>query len=308
MNKYLVVADQIMRNALMSVPPVARWRSRRGRTAPKTAVDASYLERYAYAPFDLVAEALGGRSLEGLVVGEIGPGDHIPAGMLFVASGVRRYLAFDRFAGAVGDERAHHVYGALFDDLLEKRPELAAHLAQRGIVPDEFPTICPDAVQYVTGAFERVDTAEVGRLDVIFSHNVLEHVLDIEQIALNSWKLLRPGGVAVHRVDFGPHNPWRQWENPFEWLTLAESTWRMMGSQRGIPNRKRFHQVFGSHESAGFDVDARITERFGRAIVDRERPRLAQPFRDMEPDSLDVKTAILTCHKRPADERGSQAI
>jgi SAM-dependent methyltransferase len=293
LNKYLVVADQILRNAVMGLPPVARWRSRVGRTSPRTTgVDAAYLERYAYAPFDLVARTVGD-ACEGLTVGEIGPGDHIPAALLFLADGAARYVAFDRFAGAVDDERAREVYRALGRDLRERRPLLAAALAARGIDADRFPAGCGDAVRHVACAFEQADEVGIAPLDVIFSHNVLEHVLDIERIAHNAWALLRPGGLTVHRVDFGPHNPWRQRANPFEWLTVPEATWRMMGSQRGIPNRKRFHEVVAPFEQAGFEVRADVVERFGRNLVDAMRPGLAPPFRDMPPESLDVRTAIL---------------
>jgi hypothetical protein len=81
-----------------------------------------------------------------------------------------------------------------------------------------------------------------------------------------------------------------------------------MGSQRGIPNRKRFHQVCAPHERAGFEVQAQVIELFGRQLVEQERPRLAQPFRDMSPESLDVKTAILTFVKpREAGRRSRSA-
>lgn len=43
-----------------------------------------------------------------------------------------------------------------------------------------------------------IDTFGDGDLDIIFSEETLEHVADLEAVACESYRLLRPGGLAVH--------------------------------------------------------------------------------------------------------------
>ncbi len=45
---------------------------------------------------------------------------------------------------------------------------------------------------------DEADTFENGAFDVVFSEETLEHVTDLAAVARESFRLLRPGGVAVH--------------------------------------------------------------------------------------------------------------
>ncbi|HXV76006.1 MAG TPA: hypothetical protein VD788_06750, partial [Candidatus Polarisedimenticolaceae bacterium] len=128
-NKALLIVDEIARNAAMAVPAVSRWRARRGRTSVQTdRIDSAYLRRYAHLPFDTVTEHVGPSGIERLHVGEIGPGDHIPAALLFLGAGAASYTCYDRFAGDVAGERAKSIYLALVEELRRDRPELARRL------------------------------------------------------------------------------------------------------------------------------------------------------------------------------------
>ncbi len=46
--------------------------------------------------------------------------------------------------------------------------------------------------------------------DVVFSSNVLEHVVQLDVLIRDMWRVLRPGGIAVHVV---PSGSWRMWTN-----------------------------------------------------------------------------------------------
>lgn len=53
-------------------------------------------------------------------------------------------------------------------------------------------------------------------VDVVFSSNVLEHVVDVEGVLAETRRVLRPGGLAVHLV---PTPTWRFW------TTIAHPLW-----------------------------------------------------------------------------------
>jgi hypothetical protein len=304
-SKNLLILNEIVRNAVMAVPVVSRWRSRRGRTSVQVErIDEEFLRRYAYLPYETVCDRIGASGLEGLSVGEIGPGDHIPAALLFLGAGAESYACYDRFAGDLAGEYAKAIYRALVDDLRLDRPDLAQRLQSRGIEPDRFPEAFSGLVRVVSKPIETIDDEEYGQLDLLTSYNVVEHVYDIPAFAAQTCRMLRPGGLAIHRVDFGAHGKWLDQTNPLEWLTVPDSIWRLMGSKRGTPNRWRFHEVRDALTNAGFEVDADESEFFDEGDLASIRPSLAPRMRAMPDASLLVKTASFFC-RRP--EQGGRA-
>jgi len=296
--KSLLILDEIARNAVMAVPAVSRWRSRRGRTSVQVErIDAEFLRRYAYLPYETVSDRIGASGLEGLSVGEVGPGDHIPAALLFLGAGAESYVCYDRFAGDLAGEYAKAIYRALGEDLRGNRPELAQRLRERGIEFDRFPEGCSELVRVVTKPIETIGDEEHDRLDLLTSYNVVEHVYDIPAFAAQTCHMLRPGGLAIHRVDFGPHGNWLQQTNPLEWLTVPDPIWRLMGSKRGTPNRWRFHEVRDGLTRAGFEVDSEESEFFDEGDLASIRASLTPRIRAMPDTSLRVKTACFYCRR-----------
>lgn len=294
--KGIWIAEQILKNTAMAIPAVAAWRSRRGRTSMPGAGD-SHLENSTYAPYRMVVDAVGESNLEGCAIGEVGPGDQIPAAILFLGAGARMYVAFDRFRGDISSEGAKKLYAILFQDLQRRFPKIYSRLKSAGIAPNRFPEGYPSLIRYEHRQIES-DLGEYNSaFDVLFSNNVVEHVVDIDKFAKNIYQLLRPSGVAVHRVDFGPHDTWQKIADPFEWLTVSDFIWTLMGSQRGVPNRKRFHEVCLSLEDAGFALQVFKSELYPEELVRDARPSLARRFRTMPVESLRVKTAFLECRK-----------
>lgn len=303
-SKSLLILGEIARNAVMAVPVVSRWRSRQGRTSVQVdRIDEGFLRRYAYLPYETVSDRLGDSGLEGLTVGEIGPGDHIPAALLFLGAGAESYACYDRFAGDLAGANAKAIYRALVDDLRRERPSLAQRLQARGIDPDRFPEAFSGLVRVVTKPIETIEDDEHGRLDLLTSYNVVEHVYDIPAFAAQTLRMLRPGGLAIHRVDFGAHGKWEEQANPLEWLTVPDGIWTLMGSRRGTPNRWRFHEVRDELTRAGFEVDAEESDFFDDGDLASIRPALGPRIRAMPDASLRVKTACFYC-RRPAEQAG----
>ncbi len=287
MPRAFLIAKEILKNLAMGVPAVARARAARGRTAsPRLA--AELLERQAWEPFAVLSAAVP--TLAGKDVAEIGPGDLLCVALLALGDGAKSYTALDRFLGPVGSPHARRVYARLVKECQKREPAIAAELDRRGIAAKGFPG---PWVRHEGTPIEALGERAV--FDVVFSHNVVEHLTDVRAMARGTFEALRPGGVAVHRVDFGPHDLWVRRADPLEWLTIPEPVWRWMGSNRGTPNRLRLHEVVLALEEAGFAVESEVGERFPEAWVERlgRRRRWAR----VPTESLAARTATLVCRR-----------
>jgi hypothetical protein len=73
--------------------------------------------------------------------------------------------------------------------------------------------------------------------------------------------LLKPKGIMVHRVDYGPHDVWRSYPDS-TFLRIPEALWQAMGSNRGYPNRVRHEAVRTTIHHLGFYCAERVTRYF----------------------------------------------
>ncbi len=298
MHRNLLILDQMARNAVMGLPFLARLRLRRGRTAtPSHLLTAQSLERFAYDPFAMVVDRVGIEALRGSRIAEIGPGDHIPAALLFLGHGARQYVCVDRFPGRVAGPSAKRFYASVLRDLADRNANALDLLRSRGIVPKCFPEAYPDLIQFVRSSIEEVRSNDIGTVDILMSYNVIEHVFDVAKFARNSYHLLAAGGSAVHRVDFGPHDVWQARSNPLEWLTIPSPVWKLMSSNRGTPNRMRHHEVLEHLRNAGFLVESTVVDHFTEEHLGEVQARLARRFRGAPIPSLMIRSAIFHCRK-----------
>jgi len=70
---------------------------------------------------------------------------------------------------------------------------------------------------------------EPGSIDVVISHAVLEHVVDLEGTyrALSLW--LKAGGMMSHQIDFTSHGTAERWNG---YRAYSEFLWKMIAGRR----------------------------------------------------------------------------
>lgn len=293
-----LVVNQITKNLLMSIPLVQKLRIKMGRTGNKyDSMTRDYLNRYAYDPYAMIVDNLGEDILRSAVVAEIGPGDHIPTALLCLAAGVNKYVCCDRFAGDIAGTDAKKMYAYLFESLKHDNPAAYNTLRKKNIEGKTFPESAGDRVECYRDPIEEISNKLSNSTDLIYSYNVVEHLYDVAQFANNTFQMLAHGGVAIHRVDYGPHDVWVKRDNQLEWLTISDSSWRLMGTNRGIPNRLRHSEVTSLLTSAGFNVKTKIIDFFSKKDLMQSRTNLASRFSKMSDEDLLVRTAFLICKK-----------
>jgi SAM-dependent methyltransferase len=228
------VVRHVAANTLMGIPAIAKWRARKGRTA--TAPDAKDLDRYV---FNVARQTV--KWLPGADVCEIGPGDNLAAGLAMLCCGAASYTALDRFQGDYASAEANAWYTLVQAHWPADLPRVAA--------PD-----FPACVRTIHCAIE--DVAVESAFDLVVSQAVGEHVSDIDAFASATHRMLKPGGIAVHNIDFSSHGIGTE----LEFLAIPALIWRAMGSNRGLPNRARFDDFVKAFSMFDIDVAGRSYE------------------------------------------------
>lgn len=269
----------------MGIPPVRAARLRRPRAGARFVDSDEVLERYAFQALRSALKYHG--SIEGRSIVEFGPGDTLASGISLLAGGAASYAALDRFVPDYCAPAAKEWYVGIQRawPRLQERPWPASLDATR------FPEAYPERVTHIEGSVEQARTGR--RFDLVCSFQVGEHVRDIVQFAALTARMLAPGGVAIHRVDFGPHDCWLNYDDPLTFLRFSPGMWAAMGSNRGTPNRRRHHEFLRAFAHAGLTVEVANRACFPNGSIDIGR--LNHRFRDMPEQSLLTANVVYLC-------------
>jgi hypothetical protein len=281
---------EIAKNLAMGIAPVRKWRLRRPRTtATFLGPGDKRLERYAFQALRSIVRRRG--SVEGAHVLELGPGDNLASGFALLAAGAQSYTALDRFEGNYTTPEAKNWYRAVQQAWSSSFPELPWPEWLRA---DSFPEGYSDRVEAINSSIEAANVQR--RFQVVCSYQVGEHINEVSRFASLTAGTLVPDGVAIHRVDFGPHDRWTRYEDPLTFLRFSPWLWSAMGSNRGYPNRVRHHEFLRALTDAGLNVDCVDRNSYPSSRVRMER--VHRKFREMPIESVLTSDVVYVCTVR----------
>jgi len=285
-NMAIDVCMEVVKNFSLAFLPLRAWRLKRPRAGAVFGRRDEDLERYAFFGTRNLIGLLG--SVKGLHIVEVGPGDYLTSGLSLLAAGAASYTAVDRFPGDHSGATAKEWYRGIQSAWSRFFPSFPW---PDYLKADDFPEGYPDRIEVLSTPVEEL--RQKRRYDVVCSYQVGEHVSDIHVFARMNALLLKPGGTAVHRVDFSPHGCWSAYPDPLTFLRFPDWLWNLMGAHRGIPNRHRHDEFCAAFEAAGLKVDATNLERYEPEQVDRAR--LVKRFQHAPQESLLVSAATYVC-------------
>lgn len=209
---------------------------------------------------------------------EIGPGDSLYSVFVARAMGADRCWLVDS-----GDFADHDVGGcmAMAQYLKNKGFPAPWHQLESTTSADAMIRDCGGI--YLTGGVASLKQIPNGSIDYCFSNAALEHVArrDFDLLASELHRVLRPTGVALHRIDLKDHLG-----GGLNHLRFLEQSWESPLFSRGgfYTNRLRFSDIKEAFVRAGFRTE------IGRIVrwEDLPTPRdaLAAPFRSLPDDEL----------------------
>jgi hypothetical protein len=129
-------------------------------------------------------------------------------------------------------------------------------------------------------------------VDLILSHSVLEHVVDLEATYRSCALWLRPGGWMSHQIDFTSHNLAKEWNG--QWL-YPNWMWKIVVGKRPFAiNRQpcsHHHQLLSA---SGFEVIYYLKQTRANRIP---RSQLAKEWRSLSEDDITCAGAFFQARK-----------
>ena len=252
---------------------------------------------------------------------ELGPGEAIGLGLCALLSGAHRYIGLDVVAHS-NIERNRRVLQDLIP-LFQQRaprpdkgwPDFDAHLDGNlfpsGILREDRleQALQPDRLASIRAAIEGQPnphgiTAEYkapwsdpavvieDSIELVMSHSVLEHVVDLAGTYRTLYRWLKPGGWMSHQIDLRCHGLSKRW-NGFR--TCSDRVWNMaVGGRPYMINRQPVSVHLRLIQEAGFDLVAQ--QKFLRTDGIR-REELALRWKDITEEDLNCSGVYVIARK-----------
>ena len=149
--------------------------------------------------------------------------------------------------------------------------------------------------RFLTGGLDSLKSLPSESVDFVFSQAVLEHIRkhEFEDTFKELWRVLKPGGVSTHVVDFKDHL-----EQSLNNLRFSDRTWEadwFAPSSGFYTNRIRLGRMVKLIEEQGFKVD--VVEKTEWEALPLPRNKLDPQFRALREDELKVKGSTIRLSK-----------
>lgn len=155
-------------------------------------------------------------------------------------------------------------------------------------------------INYHAPADARATGVEASSFDLVYSNSVLEHVPreSIAQLMKESFRVLIPGGLAMHNVGCNDHYAFFDKSISFiNFLQYEEREWRLWNNSLQYQNRMRAPEFVELATEAGFEVIQRRTHVRPDTREALAHLRIAPEFRRFSEDELVATTSDFIVRK-----------
>ncbi len=199
-----------------------------------------------------------GLTLSGESVCEIGPGDCLASAAFFVAKGASHVDLVELEPPVVNAKQL-----AVLTALKDQGFPISLDVITNGVPP----ALNDRLVSY--HKYHMEDYAVENRHGFLFSHNVMEHVEDLDSCFRSIYRSLRPGGQMLHVVDLGGHGEFEDPLPPLDFQTYPDWLFEWMYPVHNRNTRRFLEDYRQAATRAGFQrFEIRPTRVADKAYVE----------------------------------------
>lgn len=273
----------IVTGVLSSIPGVFSWWDKRrpmGNTASSTYARGVWRFHLAHY-FSFVHESMPS------VVAEFGPGATLGSCIAALCDGVGKAVALDACPYASND----FLNLRMLDELVPDSRRAHEYAALQDAVTVVSTSRHDSLLEYVAPCVD-LHVLPENSVDFIFSHSVMEHVVNPTETYEAFFRWLKPGGIISHKIDHSSHAITKSWNGHY---AIPDWLWRIIvGGRPYLLNRMTSQQHRDAITDTGFDV---LLEKFEFANeTDKNSPC---PFVRNAPEYR-IKTSTFVCQKPAA--------
>lgn len=243
-------------------------------------------------------------------VAELGPGESLGVGICALLSGANHYVGLDVLAHSnpVRNQLVFKELVAMFRDRAPNKdkgwPQFGSYLDERqypshilteevlsaSLEPERLAEIdlavsVPSKGAAITAEYKAPwfdpTVIEEGTVDLVISHSVLEHVVDLRETYQALYQWLKPGGWMSHQIDFKSHGLSKRWNG---YRGCSEGIWKLMlGKRPFMINRHPASTHLKLLQEAGFNV---VTQQKFLRSDGIGRDELAPRWADLSEEDL----------------------
>jgi SAM-dependent methyltransferase len=217
-----------------------------------------------------------GLDLTGESVCEIGPGDCLASTAFFIAKGASHVDSVEIQPPVVNAKQV---------EVLMTLKNTGFPISMEIITDAAAPALNTKLVTYHTDHMENYSLAN--RHGFLFSHNVMEHVEDLEGVFKSSFRALREGGRMLHVIDLGGHGEFEDPLPPLDFQTYPDWLYGWMYPIHHRATRRFLEDYRLAAMAAGFRTVnikplRKADEKYVEAVRQKLRPAARrQPIADI---------------------------
>lgn len=216
---------------------------------------------------------------------EIGPGPDLGTGLTVMAMGAKSYVAVDK------NKLIYKTPPLFYDTLLEKLKAYPGYENARTAFKAFQSNKLNDLFSYICGSY--LEKLASKKCDLLVSQAVLEHIVDPENVLENLYKIMTPGGLLVHEIDFGTHIGILRDIDPLNHLRYCGRIWDLLKFD-GSPNRLQLSDYVNIFNETGFKkIETKPLKIYDKRYVQRTLSHLSARFRGYPDEDIRTKSSVL---------------
>ena len=254
-------------------------------------------------------------------VAELGPGESLGVGICALLSGADHYVGLDVLphSNPLRNQAIFKELVAMFRDRAPNKdkgwPEFGAYLDERqfpshiltedvlraSLDPERLAEIdlavsVPSKGAAITAEYKAPwfdpTVIEERTVDLILSHSVLEHVVDLRDTYAALYQWLKPGGWMSHQIDFKSHGISKRWNG---YRGCSEAVWKLLfGKRLFMINRHPPSTHLKLLQEAGFKI---VTQQKFMRTDGIGREELAPLWADITEEDLNCSGMYVIARK-----------